>query len=507
LLEETPLLDTIEARRTGRLIAGSIATLVILLGTFIGYRLLTARPHKDDSSDGDKIEVVDIHKVRLRNENEAAALLERARAVDRSGNHPLAHRLLTRLSSAYPETKAADAAREALGRWTQNRPHFSDSPRPDAAAAGESPPAPPGDPGVVTAVDAPRWNSPGAAGVNAPSPAAPPVATHPELALAANTPAPTARGGAVPPIAPEAASAGTSPAPAAPATPPVPARTLPAGFQARSGAGIDPSGWPVEVVCSRDGAMMVLVPGGPYVMGRDGADPAEAPSHLTRVSTFYIDKHEVTNRQFELFLRDAGARSDRSQALARDGGRVSVSEDFPAAMVSAKDARDYAEWAGKRLPTEAQWEKAARGTDGRLYPWGAEPPAWVRPRVPLQVDAVMTYPIDLSPYGAYDMAGNVMEWTRDWYDSAAYAIYRGTAAEDPTGPSSRPPTNQVAVRGGSRQWIITAREGMPEGSRLPYLGFRCMLPVEGPDTIVSPADPARPGAKPAATAKKGAVPF
>jgi formylglycine-generating enzyme required for sulfatase activity len=273
--------------------------------------------------------------------------------------------------------------------------------------------------------------------------------------------------------------------------------------------GIDPSGWPVEVVGSRDGAMMVLVPGGPYIMGRDGADPAEAPAHLTRLSTFYIDKHEVTNRQFEVFLREAGPRAERSQALARDGGRVSVSEDFPAAMVSAKDARDYAEWAGKRLPTEAQWEKAARGTDQRLYPWGAQPPAWVRPRVPLQVDAVMTYPNDLSPFGAYDMAGNVMEWTRDWYDSAAYAIYRGVAADDPTGPSSRPPTNQVAVRGGSRQWIITAREGMPEGSRLPYLGFRCVLPVEGPDTIVNPAgaDPSRPGANPAGTAKKGAVPF
>jgi formylglycine-generating enzyme required for sulfatase activity len=256
--------------------------------------------------------------------------------------------------------------------------------------------------------------------------------------------------------------------------------------------------------------MMVLVPGGPFLMGRDGADPDEAPAHHVKISAFYIDKHEVTNRQFELFLREAGPRSERTQALARDGGQVGLSEDLPVSMVSAKDAKDYAEWVGKRLPTEAQWEKAARGTDQRLYPWGTNAPAWVRPRVPLQIDTVMSYPNDLSPYGAYDMAGNVIEWTRDWFDPAGYAIYRGITAEDPTGPSSRPPSNQVAVRGGSRQWLITAREGMSEGSRLPYLGFRCVLPVEGPDSIVHPPagpEPARPGSNPAGAVKKAAVPF
>src|SRR5262249_41358426 len=149
----------------------------------------------------------------------------------------------------------------------------------------------------------------------------------------------------------------------------------------------DPSGWPLEIVGGRDGAMMVLVPGGAFLMGRDGSEAVEAPAHLARVSTYYIDKHEVTNRQYELYLRDTGPRADRNQALARDGWRVSVSEDFPVVMVSARDARDYAEWTGKRLPTEAQWEKAARGTDQRLYPWGAQAPVWLKPRAPLQVDA------------------------------------------------------------------------------------------------------------------------
>jgi formylglycine-generating enzyme required for sulfatase activity len=504
LLEETPLLDTIEARRTGRLIAGSLTALVLLTAAFIGHRLLTAKPDKVESSDADKIEVVDIHKARLRGESEAEALLERAHEVDRRGDRPLAHRLLLELANAYPETKAASAAREALGRAAQQRPHFSDSPGPEKPAAVSKSHAPSAASATSTAADPAPSNGDRPAGVTALPPAAPPVAANPEAALAASIPPPSVRREVLPPM-----PKGANPAAAGLAPPPVPGRTLPAGFQARSGVSIDPSGWPLEVVGSRDGAMMVLVPGGPFVMGRDGADPAEGPAHLTRVSTFYIDKHEVTNRQFEVFLGEAGPRSERSPAPAREGGRAGGSEDFPVAMVSARDCRDYAEWAGKRLPTEAQWEKAARGTDQRLYPWGAKTPVWMRPRVPLQIETVMSYPNDLSPYGAYDMAGNVMEWTRDWYDSAAYAIYRGTVAEDPTGPSSRPPTNQMAVRGASRQWIITAREGISEGSRLPYLGFRCVLPVEGPDSIVNraaPAEPGRPGANPAA-AKKGVVPF
>jgi formylglycine-generating enzyme required for sulfatase activity len=245
-------------------------------------------------------------------------------------------------------------------------------------------------------------------------------------------------------------------------------------------------------------------------MGRDRTGGPESPPHLVKVSTFYIDKHEVTNRQFELFLKATGPRPERTQALAREGNRISLSEDFPVVMVSAKEARLYADWAGKRLPTEAQWEKSARGTDQRLYPWGVATPVWVKPRAPLQIDPVMSFPNDLSPCGAYDLAGNAMEWTRDWYDGNVYASQRGVTAEDPTGPSSRPPSIQVAVRGYSRQWSITAREGIQETLRLPYLGFRCVLPVEGPDSIFHPAagsEAAPPGTGPGRAVPKGAVPF
>jgi formylglycine-generating enzyme required for sulfatase activity len=275
------------------------------------------------------------------------------------------------------------------------------------------------------------------------------------------------------------------------------------------GVGVDTSGWPREIVCGRDGSIMVLVPGGTFLMGRDGGDPSEAPAHQVKVSTFYIDKHEVTNRQFEQFVKEMGPRDERNRALARDGGGVSLSDDYPVVLVSARDATEYAEWVGKKLPTEAEWEVAARGTDHRIHPWGPLPPVWPKPRQPRQIDAVMSFARDLSPYGVYDMAGNAMEWTRDWYDSSYFSNFRGMISEDPTGPSSRPPSLQLTVKGGSKQWIVSAREGIKYETRLPFLGFRCVLPVEGPDSVFQSAAPTTPAPVRTAPGRGGkkVVPF
>jgi formylglycine-generating enzyme len=340
------------------------------------------------------------------------------------------------------------------------------------------------------------------------------VPAYPEAALPTAPPAPAPKPAFVPAY-PEAATPSATPVASATVQPgaeirPVqaattPSRPLPAGYQARSGVGVHPSGWPLEIFGGRDGSMMVLVPGDSFVMGRDGGDPAEAPAHQVRVSTFYIDKHEVTNRQFDQFVKESGERPERTRSMAREGGKVSLSEDSPVVMVSAKDARDYADWVGKRIPTEAQWEMAARGTDHRPYPWGPLPPVWERRREPHQIDPVMSFPSDLSPYGAYDMAGNALEWTRDWFDPKFFANSRGAIVEDPTGPSSRPSSLQVTVKGGSKNWIVSAREGMKYESRLPFLGFRCSLPVEGPDNAFQPALPAQNA--PGPVRKKVVVPF
>jgi formylglycine-generating enzyme required for sulfatase activity len=144
---------------------------------------------------------------------------------------------------------------------------------------------------------------------------------------------------------------------------------------------------------------MVYVPAGAFIMGSNLGDADESPEHVSTTRAFYIDKYEVSNAEFKKF--DPGF-------TYRDGF------DDHAAIVTWEQAAAYAKWAGKRLPTEAEWEKAARGTDGRLYPWGnfydVSFVAWDG-----NIPRGGTIMCAESPYGCLDMAGGVREWTSDWY--------------------------------------------------------------------------------------------
>jgi formylglycine-generating enzyme required for sulfatase activity len=259
---------------------------------------------------------------------------------------------------------------------------------------------------------------------------------------------------------------------------------------------------------------MVLVPGGTFTMGSDSGDPRNGPAHLVRLSTYYIDQYEVTNRQFRTFLEDAHYRGQPPGKWLTDDKHRSAPDNEPVRFVSYRDAEEYTIWAHKRLPTEAQWEMAARSADGRRYPWGDQPIRWSRPRKFRQIDPVTSFSEDVSPFGVFDMAGNAAEWVRDWYDPDYFKRLRDKTAEDPTGPQEKRQGIKRVVKGGSRDWLVFDRQPVDLDQRSPYVGFRCSLAVEGGEATAGTAprpvkpDTPQPAATPAGGQPAiGGVPF
>jgi len=166
---------------------------------------------------------------------------------------------------------------------------------------------------------------------------------------------------------------------------------------------------------------MVTIPAGKSIMGTDARLSDEGPQHEVTLPAFQIDKYEVTNLQYKKFI-NATKRKSPSHFRNRTYPRGKV--DHPVVYVNWNDAKEYCEWAGKRLPTDQEWEKAARGTDGRTYPWGDEFDI-AKANMPLRWEKfgrkfgdtlpIASFPEGASPYGLMDMTGNVWEWTESWY--------------------------------------------------------------------------------------------
>ncbi len=242
-----------------------------------------------------------------------------------------------------------------------------------------------------------------------------------------------------------------------------------------------------------DTGEMVLIPAGEFLMGSSEEDveqfliefiyrrPSrfenEQPQHVVYLDAFYIDKYEVTNAQYKRFLDETG----RMPPLYLNDDLYNQ-PDQAVMAVTWEDAAEYARWAGKRLPTEAEWEKAARGTDGRIWPWGDE---WDNTLLNANdvgaVDGyvytapVGSYPEGVSPYGVHDMAGNVWEWTADWYDENYYEY---SPKINPKGPESG---EAHVARGGSWDMNLDftrcpSRFGINAGSLL--TGIRCARSIQ-----------------------------
>ena len=220
-------------------------------------------------------------------------------------------------------------------------------------------------------------------------------------------------------------------------------------------------------IIDEHGVEMVLIPAGVFIMGSDTGLPDEQPVHAVYLDAFYIDLNETTNAEYRACV-DAGVCQppDYIDCCASPGTQwYSLRPDYfyspeydnyPVTWLSWAKAATYCEWRGTRLPTEAEWEKAARGTDGRLYPWGNEQPTpelanfiWWEgdfDQRPLYNTApVGSYPAGASPYSVLDMAGNLYEWVQDLYDPTYYA--RSPYA-NPQGPTEEEGSWQIA-RGGS----------------------------------------------------------
>ncbi len=221
---------------------------------------------------------------------------------------------------------------------------------------------------------------------------------------------------------------------------------------------------------ARDGAVVVKVPAGEFLMGsaEGEGEPNERPQRRIFVSGFLMDKTEVTWRQFRKFAEATGDQLPP----APPWGRL---EDHPATSVLYDEAKAYCEWLGARLPTEAEWEKAARGTDGRTYLWGNQ---WDLDQCnsqdggPHRPKGVGSFPGCVSPYGIVDMAGSGWEWTVDWYATQ----YPKVSERNPKGPPSG--TRRV-MRGGSwlsnRFYLRTAyRYNIEPNWRNVHNGVRCV---------------------------------
>ncbi len=190
--------------------------------------------------------------------------------------------------------------------------------------------------------------------------------------------------------------------------PPTPT-TAPTSTPAPTQAGETPS--PVDLIT----AQMIEIPGGALMMGSDKGGPDSKPAHSVDVPTFSIDKFEVTNSDFKKFADATGYKTDAEKSGDKPWSAYAAGKDnHPVVKVSWNDAGAFCKWAGERLPTEAEWEKAARGTDGRTYPWGND---WDPKKANVKeagirgTTAVGSYPAGASPFGVEDMGGNVWEWT------------------------------------------------------------------------------------------------
>jgi serine/threonine-protein kinase len=231
------------------------------------------------------------------------------------------------------------------------------------------------------------------------------------------------------------------------------------------------------VISDKDGMTLLYVPAGEFTMGTTTGNSDEKPVHKATLNAFWIDKTEVTNRMYALCVRAGTCIEPAGKSSATHSSYYGDSDfdNYPVIFMVWNSAKAYCEWADRRLPTEAEWEKAARGIDARTYPWGNDAPNsnLLNYKYAIgDVTEVGKYPNGASPYGALDMAGNAWEWVADWYSQI---YYQDSPSSNPLGANSG---QYKVLRGGtwydSDTGVRSTDRGGTEPADAGYnVGFRC----------------------------------
>jgi formylglycine-generating enzyme len=252
-------------------------------------------------------------------------------------------------------------------------------------------------------------------------------------------------------------------------------RSLPSGFHAIAGSGNSPVGWPLRIRSSVDGAEMALVTGGAVIVGHDGDPPESSPQITVVVDSFYMDLSEVTLARYKRYRKEVNEEHGRH--AVQEPENASSPANFPVLGVTLKQAEFYAHWAKKELPTEAEWERAARGEAAFAHPWGNGRAIWSQARDRTTITAARSFGTDVSPFGIYDLAGNAREWCIDRWSPTAFADAQkssSTPLRNWKGPRNAPVDVHV-VKGNGPGWEAWYRAGMNATQHHPDVGFRCVL--------------------------------
>jgi len=256
--------------------------------------------------------------------------------------------------------------------------------------------------------------------------------------------------------------------------------SLPKGFVALTDSGYSADGLPLRIQCEKSGTAMALIPAGVFKMGTNEGPSDGQPEFSLHLDAYYMDVFEVTVGDFEKYRQDQKEKKKPIPPTANP----SAPSRTPVLGVSWGMAQNYARWLSMELPTEAEFEKAARGPNSLRTPWGDGRAVWPVARTPETLTVTGAFANDRSPFGIYDLAGNAREWCSDYYSDRAHREAVASSNQTPrnwAGPKKVSNVNLRVVKGNAPDWSAWGRQSRDIGKGFPDVSFRCVLKVTVPE--------------------------